>query len=204
MRRVSWMLLGAGLLFVAGHARADEELRNDGFESGDTVQFQQGFVVGEIGASRLTATISCPCSLQHVDLLFGGVATTQPVTLRIWQDDGTSNAPGAPIFSADYSLVGSNTQMQQFDLSADGIVVPQSFRVGLEVQHSGLPSIAADTDLTITEERNFILADGFGWVRSSFFFLAGDWIIRATVRSLAFFADGFESGTTGAWSLAVP
>ena len=204
MRTVPWMLFGAALLIVSGQARADEELRNDGFESGDVAAFQQGFVAGEIGASRLTATISCPCSLQHVDLLFGGVAATQPVTLRIWEDDGTSDDPGAPIFNADYSLVASNTQMQQFDLSGDGIIVPQSFRVGLEFQHSGAPSIAADTDSTITEERNFIFADGLGWVRSSFYLLDGDWILRATVRSLAFFADGFESGTTGAWSLAVP
>ena len=49
------------------------------------------------------------------------MAATQPVTLRIWQDDGTSDVPGAPIFSADYSLFGSNTQMQQFDLSGEGI-----------------------------------------------------------------------------------
>lgn len=204
MRSAAWIFLGTVLLLVPGRARADEELRNDGFESGDAVLFQMGFAIGEIGASRLTATITCPCSVQYVDLLFGGTTATQIVTLRIWLDDGSSNSPGAPLFDADYELVGSNTEMHRFFLSADGVIVPQSFRVGVEFHHAGLPSIARDTDEPFAEDRNFILANGLGWVRSSLFGIDSDWIIRATVRSLPLFADGFESGTTIAWSPVVP
>lgn len=55
------------------------------------------------------------------------------------------------------------------------------FRVGIELQHAGLPSVARDADGTIAPSRNFALLDGLGWVESSTLAIAGDWLLRAVV-----------------------
>jgi hypothetical protein len=76
------------------------------------------------------------------------------------------------------------------------------FRVGLEFQHSGLPSIARDTD-GITPGRNFALLSGLGWVESSTVGLAGDWIVRAVVDSdpgVLLASDGFVSAAPASFA----
>lgn len=158
------------------------ELKNDGFVTGMTAGFQAGFVAGEIGAVKLVPPAGGPYQLTTVTLLFGGAATTQDVTLHIYMD-GAGADPGAEIYQGDYTLTGSDQAFSNIDLTAANVYVNGAFRVGIEFQHDGAPSIARDDDGTIDAARNFILAQGAGWVESELLGLTGDWVIRATVDS---------------------
>lgn len=180
-------------LLSVGTARAGE-LKNDGFNSGDTGGFQAGFVSGEIGASRFVAP-EAGDQLLKVRLLYGPDATGQfTVTLHVWDDTGGSVTPGAELGSADFSLVGSSSAIQELDVTAMNITLPQQFRVGLEFHHDGAPSIARDVDGNIAQDKNYMMAQGLGWIMSSTAGLQGDWIIRAEVSGAAT-PDG--GGSTG-------
>ena len=189
----------AAILVLLTHLPASAELlRNDGWEDGQNAAFQGGFAVGEIGASRLVPTGSGPFALNDVELLFGGVSGQRTVTLRIWDDSNLTNNPGPEIFSGDYILTGANDAINVIDLSGEGIVINGPIRVGIEFQHSGLPSIARDDDGTIDITRNFIYTSGT-WFRSNLFGLTGDWIIRATATPTGgnFTVGGTVSGFAG-------
>lgn len=179
------LLVSAPLLCPEAAGAVQEELRNDGFETGQPVNFQAGFLEGEIGAVRLTPTQACPCSVENVLLLFGGSADTVPIVLHIWDDADGNLDPGPLLYLDSFSLTASNSALQLIDLSAANVVVSGPFRVGVEFTHAGLPSIASDADGSIAVDENFILADlsplGFFWFRSSDFALTGDWVIRATI-----------------------
>jgi len=180
-------LLASGLLLPLAATGLQEQLRNDGFEPGQPVNFQAGFLEGEIGAVRLTPTLACPCSVENVLLLLGGAADTVPIVLHIWDDADGNPDPGPLLYQDSFSLTGSNTALQLIDLSAADVVVSGSFRVGIEFTHAGLPSIASDTDGSIAADENFLFADlsplGFFWFRSADFDLAGDWVIRASIEA---------------------
>lgn len=182
------MLVGV-LLLAAQVAAQTEELRNDGFESGLPVSFQAGFVEGEIGAVRLVPTLSCPCRVENVTLLFGGAGDTLPVVLRIWDDAAGTVDPGMQLYVDSFQLTGFNNALQVIDPSPTDVIVNGPFRVGIEFTHSGLPSIARDGDGNIDANANFILADfsplGFFWFRSADFGVTGDWVIRATISQVA-------------------
>jgi len=187
--RKGWFLVASlGSLIALEGAAAAVELKNDGFVDGEAVNFQGGFAMGEIGASRFTPAPGA--QLLGVQFLFGGVPGTRTITLRVWDDSGMQDNPGTELFSRDYTVNAADDQLQFIELSADNVVVPGTFRVGIEFQHSGLPSIARDDDGTIDGTKNFIRSNSVGWVSSTFYDLAGDWIIRAEV------SGGGGSGST--------
>lgn len=176
------LAVGILVLFTAT-AHAQLELRNDGFVDQAQAGFQGGFVAGEIGASRFVAP-SAGRRLQRIRFLFGGAATQQTMTLRVWDDSAGGNAPGGELYTGDFQVTGSNSAMQDLDLTGENITVPQQFRIGIEFQHGGLPSIARDDDGTIAADRNYIYANvgaGGMWFRSQSLGLTGDWIVRAVV-----------------------
>lgn len=174
---------------------AAQELRNDGYPSTPTVQFQGGFSAGEEAASRFVA----PCDLAQllqVQVLFGGLNQTRTVTLRVYDDSSGTTAVGLPMFGADFALTGHPSELNAIDVSGATIVVPLRFRVGIAFQHAGLPSIAADQDGTIAAASNYIRLPDLppNWFTSQALGLGGDWILRATVSCpVDVFADGFET-----------
>ena len=170
------------LTLAAATVSAQESiLQNDAFVDGQSAGFQGGFAAGEIGAVRLTPPGPFPMDVTRVQLLFGGATTTQTVTLRIWDDSAGTGTPGAELYHGDYQLTGSDTLLQELDLTGQGVQVTGPFRVGIEFQHGGAPSIARDNN-GINAARNFIFAPGLGWFDSAVFGLTGDWIIRAGVQ----------------------
>jgi hypothetical protein len=173
-------------------AHAQVTLQNDGFESGQALGAQGGFDPGEIGASRFVAP-GPGRTLQSVLLFFGGASGTRTVTLHVWDDTAGTNAPGAELFSADFDLTGSDQNLSSIDVSAMNIIVPQQFRVGIELQTAGLPSLARDVDNSIAQDRNYLFGNvglGLQWYRSSDLGLLGDWILRAVVSGSAGGPDG--------------
>jgi hypothetical protein len=158
-------------------------LQNDGFIDGQAVGFQGGFVVGEMAGVRLTPPGPFPLQVTRVQFLFGGAAGQRTITLRIYDDPGPGSAPGVQLFFGDYQVTASNTALQEIDLTGDNVFVTGQFRVAIEFQHSGLPSVARDGDGTIQAARNFIYASIGSWFDSQLFGLTGDWVIRAGVTS---------------------
>jgi hypothetical protein len=194
----------AALLLLASAAAAQQELRNDGWSSGQAAAFQQGFVAGEIAAVRLVPSGACPCPVSRVRFLFGGAPDIQTVTLRIWDDAAGTAAPGPELFSDEFEIGGIDEALLEIDLAGRGVSVDGPFRVGIEFHHAGLPSVARDADGSLTPGRNFILADGFGWVDAGLFLVPGDWIIRAVVGDLPaadgeLRNDGWFTGETAAF-----
>lgn len=181
MRGTLVAIATAAVVCVATARGAEAQvLKNDGFMTNGQVGIQSGFVAGEMGASRFVAP-QAGLTVTVVTFFFGGATSQQTVTLHIYDDTAGNNAPGAELFSADFQVTGSDTALQSVDLNGMNIVVPQQFRVAIEFQHNGVPSLARDTDGTIMADKNFILADGGTWFRSQTLGLTGDWIIRATV-----------------------
>jgi hypothetical protein len=70
--------------------------------------------------------------------------------------------PGTQLYQGDDTLTGSDDAFSVIDLTASNVFVSGSFRVGIEFQHDGVPSIARDDDGTIRTTRNFIMAPGPG------------------------------------------
>jgi hypothetical protein len=167
------------LVTCSGGGTSTATLQNDSFVDGGTAVFQGGFTLGEIAAARLTTPNPDPWTLDSVELLFGGAATLQTVTLKIWDDSAGTVEPGTELYSDDYVLLGGDF-LQQIDLTAAGLSVSGDFRVGIQFQHAGYPSVARDDD-GITADRNFIYISGGPWYEAGALAVTGDWIIRATV-----------------------
>src|SRR5687767_14939760 len=142
MRAITLIPLAA-LTLAARLASAQTELKNDGFMDNDNVGFQSGFVTGEIGAVRLNPG-GAGLQVQYVRFLFGGATGTRTITLHIWDDQAGGANPGTEIFSGDYDVTASDSAMQEIDLRADNVFVLGEFRVGIELQHNGTPSLARD------------------------------------------------------------
>jgi hypothetical protein len=181
-----------GLAAFSGTAGATE-LINDGWSDGQAAFFQQGFVSGEIGASRFVPAGPCPCYLTHVSLLYGGDTATRTIRVYVWEDGSGLFSPGPEIYAGDFELTGADDALQLIDLSAAGIFVNGPFRVGIGFFDADVPSIARDGDLSIQPNTNFILADGLGWFPSDLLGLTGDWIIRAHVEEQGDLADEIKN-----------
>lgn len=167
------------LCALAGTAAADAELKNDSFTEGAQVAFQGGFVAGEIGASQFIAP-EAGRQLLKVQLLFGTDPSTQTVTLIVYDDTGDALIPGDVLYRGDFELTGSASAIHELPVTDMVVTLPQKFRVGIQVVHSGAPSIAADTDGQAA--KNFIFAlspQGDSWIASPA--ALGDWVIRPIV-----------------------
>ncbi len=173
------MIIGCALFLASStSARADVELKNDGFVSGAQATFQTGFATGEAGAVRFVAP-SANRRLVKLQLLFGGATTMQDLTIKVFDDTAGTDAPGAELFMSDFTLTGADNAMQELDLTSGNIFVPQQFRVAIYFNHNGAPAIANDADGNIAADKNYIFSGT--WKRSSALGLTGDWVIRAFV-----------------------
>lgn len=177
-------ILMFGLVANSATFAVEETLQNDGFTSGAPVDFQGGFVPGEVAAARFVPQISCPCVVTKVTVLFGGASGIRNMGISVWEDSAGTATPGSLISISDASLVGANASFNEIDLSLTPIIVNGPFRIGLEFGHAGLPSVATDLDGTIDASANFILADVGGllvWFQSTTLGVSGDFVIRATI-----------------------
>ncbi|MBA2540380.1 MAG: hypothetical protein H0V17_12140 [Deltaproteobacteria bacterium] len=173
-------LAGLLLLVGVGSAAAEVELKNDSFVDGQPVVFQGGFGIGDIAASRFVAP-EAGRTLTKVQLLFGAATTMKTMTLRVYDDTGGSDTPGSVIFVSDVELIGSDTAIQELQPDMP-VELPAQFRIGLEFQHAGVPTIANDNDMTNAADRNYLFAANLGgWIKSSTAGVSGDWIIRAFI-----------------------
>ena len=156
-------------------------LQNDSFVTAGSATFDAGFVTGEAGAV-VFAPQAKAYDVRNVQFLFGGDATPQTVTLTVYNDAGT-DAPGTVLYSGDFALTPSDAALQLLDLTGQGISIAANarMRVAILFQHTGLPSIAHDSD-GITAGRNFIYTAA-AWNKAENLGLAGDFVIRAEIST---------------------
>lgn len=188
MVMMRWLVVVAWTVFSVSTASAQVELKNDGFVTGGTVGYQSGFCPNEVAASRFLAP-AAGRQLLKVRFLFGASTETKTITIKVWDDTNGTTVPGTELFSADYQVTGSANSIVESDLSAENIVVPAQFRVGIMAQHMGSPFVARDSD-GIAADKNYILADAacnaggpYTWFRSAQLALAGDWVLRAEISA---------------------
>ncbi|MEO1573975.1 MAG: hypothetical protein AAFU65_03355, partial [Pseudomonadota bacterium] len=113
------LLFAAFALATAAPANAAEELlQNDGFIDGGVASFQAGFIATEVAAARFVPTIDCPCLIESVTVLYGGTTGQRDVQVTIWDDPTGAPTPGAPLFTGDVTLTGSNIAFNEIDLSS--------------------------------------------------------------------------------------
>ncbi len=167
-------------------AEAEEKiLQNDGFEDNTSVGFQGGFVAGEMAAVTFVPDAEdYPVTLSKVRILFGGNTDgiTRTVQIKVWEDEEDSLAPGDLIFDEELEMTSSQNSFNEVDLTANALRFNGPFRVGIQFQHDGFPSVARDDDGGNNfPSRNFIYAGT--WERSISFLVQGDWIFRAVVQT---------------------
>jgi MYXO-CTERM domain-containing protein len=195
MFRRSWGAGGAMALLVwltASSASADElELKHDGFVDQGQATCQQGFAIGDEAA--VSFTHDQDYSLLGVEFLFCGATTTEPVTVRIYRETGGA-VPGEMIYEADYQITGAMDALSQINLASEGLTFSagESFRFSLRLQHAGAPGLASDNDGNVVPDTSWIYDTlSSSWSEASDFGVSGDWIMRATIDTVA-------SGTGGA------
>ena len=95
-------------------------------------------LAGEMGAVRLVPPTP-GVQIKAIRVLFGGMVATQTVTLHIWDDSSSGFNPplmsnlGAELYNGDFQLTGSNTVLQDMDLTSAGVMVPGAFIVALTI-----------------------------------------------------------------------
>ena len=181
IRAFACLFLVLGLALPSGSSFAAEiTLQNDGF-TGGVAAFQSGFAENEIAASVFDPSGPFPMPLTEVLFLFGNIEAQGIIILHVWDDAAGTTNPGVELYSEAFQITGSASAFTSIDLSAANVEVNGPFRVGIEFTANGLPSVARDTDGTISATKNFINALGLGWVQSNLLGLTGDWVIRAVV-----------------------
>ena len=191
----------------------EKTLQNDSFGgTGPVICITgQSFAEGEIAAARLTpAPTDYPFELLSVLILACPNGTQSDLVVKIWEDDGSSPDPGELRYEELFTLYGSDTAFNEIDLDPFDIVFTEgSIRIGIEYLFGAAPTgIATDMDGHQVPQPNYIYAiPPSAWLPADDFGVTGDWILRAVIDASSqppLFADGFESGDTGAWSATVP
>ena len=181
----------AGFMSAWTHLGNAEELINDGWTEGQVAAFVGGFSTGDIAAARFEPSAACPCVVERVTLLFGGIEGSKTMRLRIWEDSTGDLAPGEERFNGEVELDGDSFALQEIDLSASPVTVDGPFRVGLEFLSPNFPTVSRDDDNTVQSDANYIFFES-AWAAAADFGINGDWIIRATLKTDEIFKNGFE------------
>jgi hypothetical protein len=156
----------------------------DDYTEGSTKAFQNGFVADE-EAVVVLGRLDASYIVKNVSFFFGGSASTETVTLKIYRDkENGDEFPGELLYSGDFALTANDNVMQTLDISGENVTVANggSIRVGVRFSHSGAPSVARDSKMD-NSTKNLINQNGF-WVTSASWNIDGDWIIRAEVQEL--------------------
>jgi len=210
----SWRPAAVALVLAtlpwASAVAVEKTLQNDSFTGVGDLVCIPGFAVEEIGAARFTAEPSdYPFTVERVQVLLCPDGPPVDLVVKIWNDDGAAVAPGTLLWEEIVNFTPSTAFLNEVDLSLDDISISSgSVRVGIEFFFFGSPpGLARDLD-GITPAMNFVYAIPPGsWYFAEQLGVSGDWILRVVIdanEAAPVFADGFESGDTGAWSATVP
>ena len=176
------LLVLCALLAVSMASAEEVTYQNDGWVENIAAGFQGGFVSGEIGAAVFVPEATdYPVQLTKVRFLFGGgdEGSMREVGIKVWKDTG-GDSPGELLMDETVQITSSTNSFNEVDLSSAGISITEgSIRVGVAFMHDGFPGVARDDDPGADfPNRNFIFAQGIGWVKSNLLGVNGDWVIR--------------------------
>jgi hypothetical protein len=119
----------------------EKTLQNDSFTGVGNLYCETGFVIEEIGAARFTAEPSdYPFTVERVQVLLCPDGPAADLVVKIWNDDGSSVAPGTLLWEEIVTFTPSTAFLNELDLSLDDItIVSGSVRVGIEFFFAGSP-----------------------------------------------------------------
>jgi hypothetical protein len=161
-------------------------LQLDEYDTGASYNFVETRFLGE-GVATTLGPVDNTFKIMSVKFLFGGTAefrVTREVVLNIYKDNGTV-IPGDLLYSANYTLVSSNTTIQEIDIRDKGIEVTGggSIRVSfIMVDGTSFPTFAQEFDGTYFGTKNWVKELDGTWRSSKQGGLAGNWVIRATIE----------------------
>ena len=161
-------------------------LQIDGYTEGGSKNFIETISIGEEIAITL-GPVSNTFQITSVDLLFGGTGNnpvTRNIILKIYKDNGTVN-PGDLLFSSDYTIASSLTEIHKIDISDENIKISGggSIRISFEMTDEiGFPSFAQEYDGEYFITKNWIKEPNGTWKSNDTFGLNGNWVIRAVVK----------------------
>jgi hypothetical protein len=211
--RFAAIALAAASLLCAPLGAVEKTLQNDSFTgTGPVICITgQSFAEGEIAAARLTpAPTDYPFELLSILILACPNGSQADLVVKVWEDDGSSPDPGDLRYEEIFTLYGSDMALNEIDLDPFDIVITEgTIRVGIEYLFGPASTgIATDIDGHVFPQPNFIYAiPPSAWVPADTLGVNGDWILRVVIdanEAAPVFADGFESGDTGVWTVTVP
>src|SRR3990167_7004590 len=198
-RRVLFAVTLLAASLAEGQGRADTELKIDAFTGMGSANAQGGFAQTEMAAVRLTPSGASSYQVTKVRLLFTGGTngTKRMVILHIYDDPSGSTTPGPELYMDEFELTASDSAYNEIT-PATSVTVTRPFRVAIELEARGVPSVATDLDSATPTfpGENFIKgcdplsdpnfcdppADPLEWRRSiDWAPISGDFIIRADV-----------------------
>ena len=160
----SVLLSCLGLLLAAPADAEMVSFQNDSYTPGDTADFDHitDFQVGEIAAARFfPEPDACPCKIESVSFLYGGIAATIPIRIIVIEEqDPPVTTPESIVYDEEWYVNVSNTDLQVIDLGSEHIFVGGNFRIGVQQvlpASVGVHTFATDTDGTISESGNLYL-----------------------------------------------
>ena len=168
-----------------------KELSNDGCAcdgTDETVYFQLGFVDGECWASvYVPDAADYPFTPLYASALIGPDDGAVDIDVGVYNVD----ADNTPTTVVDYEAAefeGSEDNLQTIQFSELELNLEEITEGNIAVVmcldgYSGSPGIAADGDGLDHVDRNWIQAQGIGWVDSDFFSVQGDWIMRLGIET---------------------
>jgi MYXO-CTERM domain-containing protein len=194
MNRVKYRLIAVAVALLMPNVAygAVETYTNDSFGGEGTVAFQSGTIAGEIPTACFTPpSDDYPVRLLAVQFLFAGGSTgvERLINLKVFASGGGGSPPGDLVLDLqDVQVESSESALNEIDVSTAGLsTFRESFCVGIELTHDGVPTLATDIDRIAVPVNNWLwVLDGtsrepIGWLQTSDLGVSGDWIIRARV-----------------------
>jgi hypothetical protein len=169
-----------GSLPGSGISTGTRILQNDGFTPGGRAAFIDGLKTGDEVAVVL-GPVDRPFQVTKIAFLCGGSTGTGILTMKLSQDTGGAS-PGAPLFTESYQLQGTDTAIQEIELTGQIPSFPAggSVRVSFQFQHAGFPSLGYDPTGSAVPNRNWVSRSGV-WSDFGAAGIPGNGIVHATV-----------------------
>jgi len=106
--RLALVTLAVFVFGISPGFAVEKTLQNDSFNGAGDLICELGFVETEIGAARFTADPQdYPFTVERIQLILCPDGQAFQLTIKVWEDDGVSLAPGNLLHGEIYTLTPS-------------------------------------------------------------------------------------------------
>jgi len=175
-----------------GPSLEGEVLQNDSWTPADSIVWQEWPNQEDCWASVFQADASqYPFEIVGAIAAIGDAKGTFEFGIGVWAVDNMG-MPETELASSSIAIDGATGDLTEIDfatlgLTLDPVEMGDFAIVMCHTEHMGQPTIAIDTDGTITEGNNWVFQQAMGeWVEAQDFFgIDGDFILRAVIQPQA-------------------